>query len=73
MLIRVKKQDWSASFAYAPPLVEAVLNTDHIVSVVSVESRGSGPFVCVSMVDGQKLTCEGEPSDFAPQQLERRP
>jgi hypothetical protein len=64
MLRRVKCQDWNAQFAYAPPVVDAVVNTDHIVSAVPTDSRGSGPWTKVSFVDGRTLTCQGTPETF---------
>lgn len=68
MLIKVRFQDWSSDFTYAPSTREAVLNTDHIISVTPCESRGAGPFVRVRMLDDQSLICVGTPSDFLPKE-----
>lgn len=64
MLIKVKRQDWYATFAYAPPLVDAVINTDEVVSAVACESRGEGPFVQVKFRDGSKMVIRGTPDDL---------
>jgi hypothetical protein len=41
MLVKVKRQDWDAThWGYAPPRVDAVLNTDDVVSAVVCQSRG---------------------------------
>jgi len=68
MLIKVRYQDWESPFAYAPSTAEAVINTDHIISVKPCESRGAGPFVRVRMIDDQSLICIGRPSDFLPKE-----
>jgi hypothetical protein len=60
----VQSQDWSGNFAYAPPLKDTVLNTDDIISVRECESRGSGPWVSVTMRNGEKFTVKGTPQDF---------
>ncbi len=61
----VKYQDWSAEFAYAPPLVDATINLDEVVSVTPCDSRGEGPFVRVKLTTGDSLICRGVPADFA--------
>lgn len=65
MLIKVRRQNWNADFAYAPPTEEAVVNTDEIVSAVPAESRGVGPFTLVKFRDGSTMTVEGTPAQFA--------
>lgn len=59
MLIKVRKQDWSGNFSYAPPLVDAVINTDEVVEAYPTESRGAGPFVKVKFKDGSTITIQG--------------
>ena len=65
MLIKVERQDWGANFAYAPPLVEAVINTDDIVTAVPCESRGVGPFMKVKFRNGDEMIIRGKPSDLS--------
>jgi hypothetical protein len=64
MLIRVKAQDWSGDFAFAPPTRESLINTDDVQSVIPCESRGSGPFVRVRFRDGKEMICVGTVDDF---------
>ena len=64
MLMKAQYQDWSGSFAYAPPLRDIALSTEDIISVKPTESRGSGPWVTVKMRDGQVFTCKGTVDDF---------
>lgn len=59
MLIRVRRQDWDASFEYAPPLVDALVNTDDVVTAHICESRGAGPWVKVVLRNGGTLIVEG--------------
>lgn len=66
-LKKVRWQDWSGEFAYAPPLRDAVVNTDEIVSVTPTESRGEGPWVKLKLRDGSTMTCRGTPDDFLEQ------
>lgn len=63
-LIRVKAQDWSGDFAFAPPTVDTLVNTDEVQSVMPCESRGTGPFVRVRFRDGKELICVGVVMDF---------
>jgi hypothetical protein len=63
-LKKVKMLDWSAQFAYAPPQVDAVVNTEEIVRVAPSEGRGSGPFVTIKFRDGSTMQCVGTPEDF---------
>lgn len=65
MLKKVRYQDWAASFSYAPPLRDAVVNTAEIVSAVATDSRGCGPRVRLSFRNGDSMTVQGLPSDFA--------
>lgn len=64
MLIKVKRQDWYATFAYAPPLVEAIINTGDVVSATPCESRGVGPFMTVTFRDGKQWIVQGVPDDL---------
>lgn len=64
MLRRVRWQDWSGNFAYAPPVRDGVLNDAEIVSVTPCESRGPGPWVKVSLRNGEQMICQGKPDDF---------
>lgn len=62
----IRVQDWSAEFAYAPPLRDAVINLDEVVDAVPCESRGSGPWMKVKFRDGSSHIAQGRPSDLLP-------
>ncbi len=64
MLKKVKKLDYGSDYAYAPPQVDAVVNTTEIVTAWPVEARGSGPFVAVKLTTGETITCVGTVDDF---------
>lgn len=64
MLIKVQKQDWSAPSTYAPPLVEAVVNTEEIIEAERTDSRGSGPWTKVRFRDGSAITIHGLPGQL---------
>lgn len=61
MLIQVKKLDYSTPVAYAPRQVYALLNLDAVVSAAPVEERGSGPFLRVTLSEGQPWAIVGTP------------
>jgi hypothetical protein len=63
-LKKVQRLNFSGNYAYAPPVEEAVINTDHITSVVPTEARGQGPFVLIRFTDGSTHVCVGCPEDF---------
>jgi hypothetical protein len=63
-LIRVKAQDWSGNFAFAPPTRESLVNTDDVQSVRPCESCGIGPFFKIRFRDGTELICEGTINDY---------
>jgi hypothetical protein len=65
-LIKVKKLDYSARFAYAPPVVDAVINTEEVVSAAAVEERGTGPFLQVCFRDGSTMTIKGTADTLVP-------
>ena len=64
-LKQVQVLDYNASYSYAPPQRDAVINTDHIVSAVPVESRCSQPTMFVRFTDGSHQTVIGIPEDLA--------
>ena len=64
MLIKVKYQNWSGNFAYAPPVEDAVINTEEIVNATPTESRGSGPWTKVKFRDGSTMTIQGNPDQL---------
>lgn len=64
VLKSVKYQDWNASFSYAPPLRDAVINTEELVSAVTTDSRGSGPWMRLSFRNGETMTVQGTPLDL---------
>lgn len=64
MLKILKAQDWSGNFAYAPPLRDLLVNTDHVVSAQVCESRGAGPWYSLKLIDGKVHTVQGHPSDL---------
>jgi hypothetical protein len=55
-LKRVQMLDYHANYAYAPPAVDAVVNTEEIVSARPTDARGSGPFVAIKFRDGTSMT-----------------
>ena len=65
MLKKVKAQDYTQDYAYAPHVVEMLLNTDDIVSIQPTDARGSGPWLRVSMRNGKWFNVEGTIADFA--------
>lgn len=64
MLIIVRRQNWYADFAYAPPLEEVAINTDEVVTAVPTQSRGEGPFMTVTFRNGESMIVKGVPSDL---------
>lgn len=60
----VKMLDYNQSYAHAPAQVDAVVQTNQIVSVVPTEARGNGPFVRINLKDGTHIVCVGKPIDF---------
>jgi hypothetical protein len=64
MLKAMRAQDWNASFSYAPPLVDIVINTDHVVDATACDSRGSGPWMRVRMSDGKQHIVKGLPEEL---------
>ena len=68
MLISVKKLDYEQAYAYAPPIMDAVINTDYIVSVVPAETRRPEPcvYIIFNMGSGPTLDmyCIGKPEYF---------
>lgn len=61
MLVRVRRQNWEANFAYAPPLEDAVINTREVVWAVPTQSRGEGPFTLIRFRDGTSMIVKGTP------------
>lgn len=66
MLIKVKRLNWQANYAYAPPQEDAVINTEEVVSAVPTEACGSGPFLSVRFRDGSSMTVVGTPDLLLP-------
>lgn len=64
MLIKVKMLDHSLSYAYVPLKVEAVINTEKIVSAHPTEERGDGPFLLIRFRDGSEMTIQGRADDL---------
>ncbi len=69
MLKKVYVLDYSANYAYAPPKVEALINTDEIVSATPTDARGSGPFMLVRFRDGSNLTVVGTVDALLPNEM----
>lgn len=63
-LKKLKTQDWDATFPYAPPTVDTVINTDQIVSAVVCDSRGPGPWYRIMLTTGASFIAKGNPSDL---------
>jgi hypothetical protein len=64
VLKKVQKLNYSADYTYAPPQVDALVNTDEVATVWPVEARGSGPFVAVKLKTGETIVCVGTVDDF---------
>ena len=67
MLKKVWVVDWDASFDFAPPSRESVINTEHVVSAVPVDetrSRVNGPSMRVRFADGSSLHVKGKLEDL---------
>ena len=64
MLIKVRRQDWSGTFAYAPPLEDAVINTDDVRQAYRTDSRDNGPWTKVEFRDGSTCTIHGLPDQL---------
>lgn len=66
-LIKVEIVDYNASYSYAQPTVDGVINTDEILLARLVEFRGEGSSVeCqrlhIRFKDGSEITVLGIPS-----------
>jgi hypothetical protein len=82
-LIMVRRLNFDAQTAYAPPQEDAILNTEDVLSVVQTEARGSGPFLYVRFRNGDGMTIVGDVGGFlaaaasaereAAERLKRRP
>jgi hypothetical protein len=59
-----KAQDWNASFAYAPPLVDKAVNLDEVSTAQVCDSRGEGPWMNVRMRNGESFIAQGRPQDL---------
>ncbi len=64
MMKLLRTQDWSGDFAYAPPLRDTVINLDDVASAVECDSRGSGPWMRVTLRSGGSFVAQGRPSDL---------
>lgn len=64
MLRKFKFLDYGASYAYAPPQEDCIINTDEVVSAIPTDARGSGPFMMVRFNGGYNLTLVGQPEDL---------
>jgi hypothetical protein len=62
--------DYAEQYTDTPPQRQAVLQTDHILSIVPSAAQGIGPLVEVKLINGDTFVCLGKPADFAedPQQ-----
>lgn len=66
-LMAVRVLDWDASFPYAPPSRDAVINTDEVVSAVAIDpsrTRCSSPTMRVAFRDGHAHEVIGRPEDL---------
>lgn len=64
MLIKVKMLDYNLPYSYAPPTVDAIVNTEEIVSAKITEARGEGPHLFVRFRDGSSMTIQGRVEDL---------
>lgn len=66
-LRRFRALDWTASFSYAPPTVEVVLDVDSILSAVEIDrtrTRCMEPTMRVTMSVGVMYEIVGKPEDL---------
>lgn len=65
MLINLSKLDFTAPYAFAPPLVRVICATSLIAAVVPVEPQLSQECVEITFTDGDKWTCLGTVENIA--------
>jgi hypothetical protein len=65
MLKKVLFLNYKARYAYAPPMEDAVINTDEITSVTPTETRCWYPCVLIRFRNSDHMTVVGKPEDFA--------
>jgi len=59
MLVKIKCLDYEASYAYAPPSAEFLINSEHVIDVRPCEARGPGPFVRITLSDKRQYVARG--------------
>jgi hypothetical protein len=64
MLKQIRVLDYSGNYSYAPPTVDALVNTEEIVSAVPCASRRSEETMRLRMTDGSCLIAVGVPADL---------
>lgn len=68
MLKAVKFINYNANYAYAPPELDAIINTDDIITAVAVPRentrRAFDDIVRIKFRDGSWLDVIGKPQDF---------
>lgn len=66
MMKKVRRIDYNAPCTYAPLTTDAVVNTEEISRVFSIETRRTEPCVRLVFRDGGKMDCVGTAEDFLP-------
>lgn len=64
MLKGIKALDYKASYAYAPPVVDAVINTDDVQTAIPCDARCSEPTMRIRFRDGSTVVAIGKPADL---------
>lgn len=59
MLVKLDCLDYDASYSYAPPSVEVVINSDHVLDLRPTDARGIGPFVKITLIDRRYYVARG--------------
>ena len=63
-LKKIKYLDYGASYDFAPPVSECVINTAEICRAIPCEVRGARPACRVFFNDGTNIVAVGTPDQF---------
>lgn len=67
MLVKVNHVNYEAHYAHSPPVVTALVNTDHIQSVTEEDSSGHrvmGPLIRIRFHDCKEMICQNTVEDL---------
>lgn len=71
-LIKVEIIDYNASYSYAPPTVDGVINTEEIVyAKPTTTPRRVGQFLFVKLRDGSSVTIVGTQATLFPARVDK--